>query len=148
MTDHIVFLQNAWSPVYAGLTWPRASWLRALKNSRSGQRLRLLLDDFEICENTTPQVGCHSSSVFPPDLDHIRRILKRREPRVVVACGKQAEEALLELWDKALLIVPHPAYRVLTDSLYEHARICIERLDAKTRMKLTQGRNRVISQIL
>jgi hypothetical protein len=53
----VVFLQNAWSEIYAGGTWPRPSWLRALERSRSGQRLKILVDDLSACENTTPIVG-------------------------------------------------------------------------------------------
>jgi hypothetical protein len=83
----VVFLQNAWSPVYAGGRWPRHSWIRALARSRSGKRLSILLDDYESCENTTPIVGATPDSVVPPDADHINDILVRRNPRIVVACA-------------------------------------------------------------
>jgi hypothetical protein len=122
MTPYILFLQNAWSPFYAGGEWPRPSWLRALEKSRSGQRLRVMIDDFDLCENTTPIVGATPSSVIPPDVAHIMEVLKRRQPRIVVACGKQAEKALLELWAGPLLAVPHPAHRLVTDKLYRMAR--------------------------
>lgn len=118
----VIFLQNAWSPYYAGGTWPRRSWLAALKRSRSGQRLRLLIDDFDVCENTTPIVGATPDSVVPPDMDHIRAILERRSPGVVVACGRQAERALVEAWRGPLLALPHPAHRLVTNGLYEYAR--------------------------
>jgi hypothetical protein len=114
----IVFLQNAWSPLYAGGVWPRRSWLRALATCRSGQRLKLLIDDYDVCENTTPIVGATASSVVPPDDRHILDVLRARAPNVVVACGKQAESVLIRLWHGPLLIVPHPANRVLTDALY------------------------------
>jgi hypothetical protein len=68
----VLFLQNAWSPVYAGTIWPRRSWLRALQQTRSGQRLRLLVDDFQVCHNTTPWVGAQPSALLPPDLEHMR----------------------------------------------------------------------------
>lgn len=122
MTTTLYFLQNAWSPVYAGGVWPRQSWLRALARSRSGQRLRHLLDDFDLCENTTPQIGATPDSLLAPDDAHILTILAARQPSVVVACGKQAELALARLWDGALLAVPHPAHRLLTDGLYCEAR--------------------------
>lgn len=121
----LYFLQNAWSPFYAGGTWPRASWLRALERSRSGQRLRVLLDDFDLCENTTPLVGATPDSVIAPDTAHILSIIKARKPTVLVACGKQAEAALAQLWDGALLAVPHPAHRLLTDGLYREARLLL-----------------------
>src|SRR5262245_18453916 len=101
-TGIIVFLHNAWSPHYAGGTWERRSWLRALERSRSGQRLRVMIDDFNICENTTPIVGKTASSIIPPDAGHIKAILSTRTPQIVIACGKQAETALLKLWDGAL----------------------------------------------
>lgn len=121
MNNFVVFLQNAWSPFYAGREWPRDSWLLALKRSRSGQRLRVMIDDLDLCENTTPIVGATASSVIPPDAEHISAILQRRKPVCVVACGRQAEIALSELWNGSLLIVPHPAHRLLTDALYREA---------------------------
>lgn len=114
----IVFLQNAWSPLYAGRTWPRQSWLRALARSRSGQRLKHLVEDWDECENTTPKVGAKPSSVLGPDKDHIMEVLHRRNPDVVIACGRQAEKALAATWIGPLLAVPHPAHRVVTNALY------------------------------
>jgi hypothetical protein len=117
---YIVFLQNAWSPLYAGGTWPRRSWLKALARSRSGQRLKIIVkDDFDLCENTTPIVGESADSVMPPDTEYIKGIINRRKPEAVVACGKQAEKAISELWHGPLIITPHPAYRVLRNSVYE-----------------------------
>jgi hypothetical protein len=119
---YTVFLQNAWSRTYAGRRWPRTAWLRALQGARSGQRLRLLIDDFAVCYNTTLDVGPTPESRLPPSPDYIRAILRRCRPEVVVACGRQAEAALVELFDGPLLAVPHPASRVLTDDLYRRAR--------------------------
>jgi hypothetical protein len=119
----IVFLQNAWSPLYAGGTWPRRSWLKALARSRSGQRLRIIVkDEFDLCENTTPIVGETPNSVIPPDIEYIKSIINKREPEAIVACGKQAEKILSELWSGPLIITPHPAYRVLKNSVYERVR--------------------------
>jgi hypothetical protein len=118
----VVFLQNAWSPVFAGSNWPRASWLHALEQSRSGQRLKLLVDDLDLCENTTPIVGDHPDSVVPPDEAHIVKILASRQPDVVVACGRQAEWVLSRLWPGRLLALPHPAHRLVTNELYLEAR--------------------------
>lgn len=118
----IIFLQNAWSPFYAGTTWPRRSWLKALAKSRSGQRLRILVgDDFDLCENTTPIVGETANSVIPPDIEYIKTIINKRKPEAIVACGKQAEKAL-DIWKGPLIITPHPAYRILKNSVYERVR--------------------------
>lgn len=121
----VVFLQNAWSPLYAGGTWPRLSWLRALETSRSGQRLKVMIDDLDVCENTTPIVGASSDSVVKPDLAHIKGILAARRPYTVITCGKQAENAVSGVWTGSLIAVPHPAHRLLTNELYKEARALI-----------------------
>lgn len=139
MSNLVLFLQNAWSPFWAGGEWPRDSWLAALKRSRSGQRLRVLIDDFDVCENTTPIVGATSSSVIPPNSEHITALLNRRMPTVVVTCGKQAEQALLNLWPGPLLAIPHPAHRLLTDGLYREARELLAS-NFVERLALRQGR--------
>jgi hypothetical protein len=124
---HIVgFLQNAWSPMYAGEEWPRESWLLALARSRSGQRLRILENELVPphtiwYDNTTPIVGATSNSVVPPDARHIQCVLSNQYPDIVIAFGKQAAKALRSLCTCPLLILPHPAYRVLTNRLYEDA---------------------------
>lgn len=123
----VCFLQNAWSPLYAGREWPRESWLRALRDSRSGKRLRLLIQNPGWCHNTTPVVGSTPSSKPPADLKHVEFVLRDRKPEIVIACGKQAHEALrvvlrrLEWTEIGLIVVPHPAARVLTDKLYHEA---------------------------
>jgi len=123
---YLLFLQHAWSSLYAGRHWPRRSWLRALKRSRSGRRLGRLIadlddglaDPYEICHNTTSLVGETPASKLPADPIHIRSLLARYKPGAVIACGRQAEAALCELWDGPLLVVPHPAARRLTDALF------------------------------
>lgn len=151
----IVFLQNAWSPLYAGRSWPRESWLRALYRSRSGRRLRILFDAvdqeqaFRSCYNTTPIVGDKPSSKLPPDKNHIIDILEplaAEHDLTVVACGRQAEDALRELWSGALLAVPHPAARLLTDALYYDASAWLKRQLEQhklERVALRQRRGRV-----
>lgn len=118
----ILFLQNAWSPVYAGGEWPRPSWLNALRRCRSGQRLRLLIDDPNICYNTTPIVGATACSVVKPDPEHIKRILDEHEPDVVIACGKQAQTALTKAWQGNLLLLPHPVARTSIKKIYARGR--------------------------
>lgn len=138
--DLLVFLQNAWSPLYAGEVWPRDSWLRALARSRSGQRLRIMLDSLDVCENTTPQVGPLPESMCPPDAAYIQQLITQRNPSIIVACGKQAEQALVPLWSGPLLAVPHPAHRVVTNSLYLHARRLLhDQYDARIRLRQCKG---------
>lgn len=144
----IVFLQNAWSPFFAGRRWPRASWLRALERSRTGKRLKVMIDDLDLCEETTPEVGATPSSKPPPDFAHIREVLARRAPRIVVACGRQAEVSLLELWPGPLLVVPHPTFRLLTDELYRQARAMLATCEFNERVALRQLRGGIAREAL
>lgn len=114
----VVFLQNAWSPLYAGREWPRPSWLRALARCRSGKRLAYLIDDLSICENTTPIVGDAPDSIVKPDNGHILSVLAEREPDIVITCGKQAEKALEWIWSGPMLAVPHPAAHGVSNALF------------------------------
>ncbi len=125
MIKVVGFLQNAWSPMYAGSTWPRASWLYALMTCRSGQKLRVLTSECNEVEfwwdNTTPVVGEAPNSILPPDSDHIRSVLHVQEPDIVLTLGRHAANAVQPLWNGPLLILPHPAYRVVTNALYAQA---------------------------
>lgn len=130
----LVLLQNAWARTARGAAYMRANrsvWLRATAASRSGCRLKVMLgddcfgrDDVEF-GNTTPRVGVGSDAKLPADLMHVRRLLETSSPSVVIACGKQAEEVALEVWNGALICVPHPAHRLLTDELYLRAKILL-----------------------
>lgn len=114
----VMFLQNAWSPLYAGGTWERRSWLKALKKSRSGLRLREFIERDDIwIDNVTPIVGAFPSSIIPIDVEHVKNILRVHSPEIVIACGKQAELALTGLFEP-LIIAPHPTYRVVTNALW------------------------------
>lgn len=123
MSKHVVFLQNSWSPVYAGRHWPRESWLRALERSRSGKKLKIMIgDDLSVVHNTTLEVGPTASSICKPDLQHMSAVLFTERPKLVIACGRQAEKAVSEVWDGSLIVVPHPACRWLRDEFYERVR--------------------------
>lgn len=126
MTKKVVaFLQNAWSREYAGKEWPRELWLEALRKSRSGTRLRTfqsMCQDAEIWwDNTTPHVGDNPDSLLSADFEHIDSVLESQSPDVVVAFGKHAAVALMQRWLKPLLILPHPAHRLVTNDLYRVA---------------------------
>lgn len=117
----IIFLQNPWSPVYAGTVWPRRSWLRALARSRSGRRLKLITDDLGVVHNVAPLCAAKASGITPVDPQHVEAIIESYAPDAVVACGRIAEAALVALWAGPLLCIPHPAHRVVTNELYEFA---------------------------
>lgn len=145
--DILLFLQNAWSPLFAGQAWPRLEWLLALSNARTGVRLRTLTDGLPVIfHNTTLQVGSDPSSICPPDPAHIERLLAQK-PRAVVTCGTQALSAVMPRWRGPLLAVPHPAYRLLTDLLYEEGwRWLSDRRSA--RVKLAQRRGEIVTLAL
>lgn len=146
MKRALLFLQNAWSESYAGREWPRESWLRALARSRSGKRLSVMIDDFDICVNTTPIVGSSPDSVEAPDEDYIIRKLFAAKPEIVIACGRQAEAALVELWDGPLLAVPHPAHRLVTDKLYRRARrLLANGFEKRLALRQLRGEVRVVA---
>ena len=120
-------LQNAWSPLYAGGTWPRESWLKALWKSRSGQRLsiiteRLMWYDFYF-DNTTPLVGEEPNSIIKPDFYHVVCLILKVRPSLILTFGKQAEEVLNKIVEDTDTLIPvinckHPAYRNLTNKEY------------------------------
>lgn len=145
----IIILQNAWSAHYAGWgVMPERTYLKALRRSRSGQRLvHLIHHDWSAYDfgNTTPQVGEFPYTQLPPDLDHVKMLIANRP--LVIGCGRQAEEVLLALWTGPLIIVPHPACRILTNSLYQSASRAA-RAPFPSRLRFVQGRGHVIKQIL
>lgn len=55
------------------------------------------------------------------DLDYLKGIMDAYKPDVVVSCGLQAEGAVRGIWSGYMLAIPHPASRVLTNSLLNMA---------------------------
>ncbi len=119
----LVVLQNAWAES-AARRWEYRSWVRALKRSRSGRRLsRVFEGDWTgvTFGNTTAAVGEGPDSRLPADPEHVRGLFARHTPDVVVAVGLQAEHATKSAWPGPLLVMPHPASRVLTNGLLDRA---------------------------
>jgi hypothetical protein len=144
------FLQNAYSSAYAGRRWPRERWLKALRRSRSGLRLATLEKDTHPAvewwfDNTTAAVAATPAGREPVDLEHMRRVLEAQAPDVLVCFGAQAARALWKLDTAApALLLPHPAFRLLTTALYrEAARLLLEGFAG--RLRLTQGRGKVVA---
>jgi hypothetical protein len=128
----VVFLQNSWSPQWAGRPWPRSQWLKALWRSRSGTRLISLTVPLEFTQeyefwfdNASPIVGEHAGSTYKADTLHMAGVLAVRTPHVVVCMGRVAADGwrLLPEWRKICpcLITPHPTYRVVTNDLFNQA---------------------------
>src|SRR5688572_9039445 len=82
------FLQNAWS-TYWTTHWPRDLWLAALKKSRTGQRLKLLeCPELDIWyDESTPKIADNPRTVLPADLDHMRSVLDRQQPEIIICFG-------------------------------------------------------------
>ena len=120
-------LQNAWSPLYAGETWPRDLWLKALERSRSGKRISVIKKNLHskielYFDNTTPIVGDSPDSIVEPDIDYMRSVILNVNPKSLIAFGKQAQASLAKI-DHGLptLILPHPTYRLVHNNLFTKA---------------------------
>jgi hypothetical protein len=138
----VVFLQNAWSPAYAGSVWPRDDWLAALARSPTGRKLMKVLPPGVWYDNATPEVAAEPSGVCPPDPAHVRKVLEEQDPAYVVACGRQAAAVALAEWPGRLLVTPHPSYRFVTSTLLEVLGRLVE-VGRFGRDELVQGRGYV-----
>ncbi len=76
------------------------------------------LIDKIIWEESSKDIGSHSSSVFPADLAHIAECYEEFKPDVVVGFGRIAADALIALREEyqippsvIFLSAPHPAAR-------------------------------------
>lgn len=130
----VAFLQCAWfhnpaavqaaiarQPADRQLEFRQRFLHRALfAGGMTGTRLKAALG-MDICgrilwEEASTELGTESSAQFPPNLEHIARVLKEFEPGVVIAFGNVAHDALLALGELDLphgrmLFAPHPAAR-------------------------------------
>lgn len=124
---HVVaFLQNQWFKNHdaARATLERfpnqrerlcRAWL--FMGCLTGQRLkRAFGDDWclrIIWENASDKIGGASSSCFPPDPDHIKRVLAKFNPIVVLLFGKVAKQVEPFVDQSSCLIITgmHPAAR-------------------------------------
>ncbi len=102
-------LENGWNP----RVWAKMLWL-----SQTGRRLLEALPagayEVKVC-NANPSLADTPDGVFPPDRKHLRRVLRRVRPDVILACGKVANEALTQIEVTAPVVeMPHPAYRLLS----------------------------------
>lgn len=65
-------------------------------------------------EEISREMGDYASAVFPPNIEHIKAVLKAQDPGIVIAFGKHAEAALRPLAAQShwlFLTTPHPAAR-------------------------------------
>lgn len=152
----LVLLQNAYANsrrVAQAMRDDNRLWRHLLSHSRTGKRLKLILGDdcFRrkdvLFANTTPRIGIRAESCLKPCSRHVRHLIERHDPSLIVACGKQAEAISLALWPGPLLCVPHPASRTLTNDLYTSARRTLRQLQ-HGRLALRQDRDGVRREAL
>jgi len=134
-TRTLVVLQNVWyrHPRKAQALLDKYGYdfyVRTLAASRSGRRLAEIFPPpwnpyLLRFINTTPRLGSRPSSRLSGCADYVRNHIRDFGPRVIVACGDQAKTTVFASgWQNAqsLLLLPHPAYRLLTNQLLREAR--------------------------
>jgi len=91
---------------------------RVLGAARTGLLLRRMLGEalFEsICwENANPRHGTDRLAAFPAEVRHMRRVIHRHAPEVVVLFGRQAQDGFDRIRTPGSFVVlraPHPQAR-------------------------------------
>lgn len=121
----VAFLQNQWfdRPEVVRKVYDEHPERRERLNSaylfmgcKTGRMLKSAfgkdLCDQIVWENVSPEIGGEASSKFPPDPEHVARVLEKHQPGIVLLFGKVAESASHMIpAGKILLIGPHPAAR-------------------------------------
>lgn len=105
--------------------------LRSFRESLTGKRLKHAIPEgVEVqIRNASPLIGRTADSNFPPSVSYVEAQIKRIRPHVILACGKNANEAIDQLEvDCHVVRMPHPAFRQLSNKTLEQVRRKIERL--------------------
>lgn len=115
----LVVLQCPWRKGRLENGWNPQVWRKELGSSRTGVRLQEALpaETFEVVVcNASPALADSPDGIFPADLGHLRRVVRRTEPDVILACGRVAQKAMAEI-SPAIPVVAmsHPAYRLLSN---------------------------------
>lgn len=121
--DLLIILQNAYTddPTHAErFRHDNEFWLSRLFQSHTGKRLRKMIPGgvTHSIINATREIGTESSSNIPPDPVHVRVEIANYRPRVILACGVNAQKAMDELRIE-YIPAPHPAWRQLSDVMIE-----------------------------
>lgn len=82
----------------------------------TGKRLRAGLGE-DVCDqihwsNASPVMTRRASDKPPADLEHMMATLRRVQPKIVLAFGEVAGEAIKAVWLGPTLFAPHPAARM------------------------------------
>ncbi|HLD96490.1 MAG TPA: hypothetical protein VI794_02120 [Patescibacteria group bacterium] len=114
----LVVLQCPWRKGRLLNGWNPAVWRRELWLSRTGIRLREALPteifEVKVC-NANPTLANSPDGVFPADLAHLRRVIHRTRPSVILTCGSVAQRAVAEMAiNIPVVAMKHPAHRMLS----------------------------------
>jgi uracil-DNA glycosylase len=114
----LVILQCPWRKGRLKNGWNSQIWLGELWKSRTGTRLREALPqeifEVKIC-NANPSLADSPDGIFPADLAHLRRVIRRIRPNLILACGSVAQKATEEIsLGVPVVAMKHPAYRLLS----------------------------------
>lgn len=128
----LVVLQCPWRKGRLENGWNPQVWRKELWSSRTGIRLQEALPTeifaVAVC-NASPALANSPDGIFPADLAHLRRVLKRTKPDLILACGKVAQEAVAEVSPAVPVVAMfHPAYRLLSNKKTAEIRSQLVRL--------------------
>jgi hypothetical protein len=81
---------------------------------RTGRRLQAafgsMIDSIH-WDESTPQIAGDTKTIFPADIEHMRRIVGEFKPRVVLTFGRIAGDAVEAAWAGPVIKCPHPTAR-------------------------------------
>jgi hypothetical protein len=121
----VAFLQNQWfkNPESIRAMYERNPERREKLNKLflfagclTGKRLRAAFGDLcneIIWENASREIGGKSSANFKPDPAHIKAVLDKHKPDLILLFGKNATHGVTQHWSGPKIIYPHPANRSL-----------------------------------
>jgi hypothetical protein len=80
----------------------------------TGRRLKAafgeLIEDI-VWEETTREIADNPKTIFPAQPEHIKAVLEKYQPDVVLTFGKIAADSVKPLWSGRIICSPHPAAR-------------------------------------
>lgn len=80
----------------------------------TGRRLRAAFGDLcdeIVWEESTREIAGDPKAIFDPDPVHIKAVIVKHNPDVVITFGRIAGNAVASLWDGRIVRAPHPAAR-------------------------------------
>lgn len=105
----------------------KEEWHEDLFRSHTGKRLSEMIPEgveYYVI-NSSPNIGSHADSKFPPDNNYISEWYNKIKPDVVVACGKVAQKGCDEI-ALEYIKAPHPAWRALSKKITKSIRLEIK----------------------